>query len=60
MLRTLRARTRTLDVHHRIALRDGGAPHDPAKLEAVCRPCHRQLEKGAVVGSSEDVGSCAM
>jgi hypothetical protein len=35
---------KTLDVHHRIALKDGGLPCDPDNLEALCRPCHRTLE----------------
>ena len=29
-----------LEVHHRVALAEGGAAFDPANLEAVCRPCH--------------------
>jgi 5-methylcytosine-specific restriction protein A len=37
---------KTLDVDHRIALKDGGLPYDPDNLEALCRPCHRALEQG--------------
>ena len=37
---------KTLDVHHRIALKDGGLPYDLDNLEALCRPCHRVLEHG--------------
>ena len=29
-----------LEVHHRRAITDGGAPFDLGNLEAVCRPCH--------------------
>jgi HNH endonuclease len=36
--------TKTLDVHHRIPLKDGGLPYDPDILEVLCRPCHRTLE----------------
>ena len=35
---------KTLDVHHRIPLKDGGAPYDPDNLEVLCRPCHRELD----------------
>ena len=35
---------KTLDVHHRIPLKHGGPPYDPANLEALCRPCHRAVE----------------
>ena len=35
----------TLDVHHRIPLKDGGAPFDPDNLVVLCRPCHRALER---------------
>ncbi len=36
--------TTRLDVNHITALGDGGAPYDPANLEALCRPCHRASE----------------
>ncbi len=50
-MRTLRNPAKTLDVHHRIALRDGGAPYDPDNLEALCRPCHRaELPGGRLLG----------
>lgn len=44
---------KTLDVHHRIALRDGGLPYDTNNLEVLCRPCHRALEQpgGPLFGS---------
>lgn len=35
-----------LEVHHRRPLADGGAPFDPANLEAVCRRCHFKVEPG--------------
>jgi 5-methylcytosine-specific restriction protein A len=28
------------EVHHRIAVRDGGDPFDVAGLESLCKPCH--------------------
>ena len=31
-----------LEVHHLQALEDGGAPFDPANLQALCRGCHIQ------------------
>jgi HNH endonuclease len=45
---------KTLDVHHRIALKDGGPPYDMDNLEALCRPCHRSLEHagGSFLGSA--------
>lgn len=39
--RCCHGRAAATEVHHRIALRDGGT-HDPANLEAVCHPCHGQ------------------
>jgi hypothetical protein len=36
---------RSLDVHHRVALKDGGAPYDPTNLEVLCRSCHRDADK---------------
>ncbi len=38
---------KALDVHHRVALKDGGEPYDPDNLEVVCRPCHRAIETPA-------------
>jgi hypothetical protein len=35
---------KTLDVHHRTPLKDGGLPYDPDNLVVLCRPCHRELE----------------
>ena len=28
------------EVHHRIAVRDGGDPFDVDRLESLCKPCH--------------------
>jgi 5-methylcytosine-specific restriction protein A len=28
------------EVHHRIAMEDGGAPFDMANLVSTCKPCH--------------------
>jgi hypothetical protein len=36
---------RSLDVHHIIALKDGGAAYDPNNLQVLCRPCHRTADK---------------
>ncbi|MCY4020159.1 MAG: HNH endonuclease signature motif containing protein [Chloroflexi bacterium] len=33
-------RAARLEVHHRVALADGGAAFDVDNLEAVCRRCH--------------------
>ena len=30
------------EVHHKVALKDGGAALDPANLQAVCDDCHRE------------------
>ncbi len=35
---------RSLDVHHIVALKDGGAPYDPNNLEVLCRSCHRAAD----------------
>jgi 5-methylcytosine-specific restriction endonuclease McrA len=37
---------RKLEVHHRVPLRHGGAPFDLSNVEAICRRCHRLVEKG--------------
>ncbi|MGE5610162.1 MAG: HNH endonuclease, partial [Bacillota bacterium] len=34
-----------LDVHHVVAVRDGG-PDDDANLVALCRRCHNRIEHG--------------
>ena len=31
---------RRLEVHHRVALEDGGSKYDLDNLEVRCRPCH--------------------
>lgn len=35
---------RSLDVHHIIALKDGGAAFDPINLRVLCRSCHRTAD----------------
>ena len=32
-------------VHHRVDLRDGGAPRDPQNLASLCAPCHNQTTR---------------
>ena len=29
-----------MEVHHVVALEDGGAAYDPSNLESLCRGCH--------------------
>lgn len=31
------------EVHHRVALEDGGAPHAASNLISACKPCHSRL-----------------
>ena len=37
-----------LEVHHVVALRDGGAPYDLANLVTLCRACHLEAHHGRV------------
>lgn len=34
-----------LEVHHRVAVADGGPELDPGNLTAVCVPCHLRLHR---------------
>lgn len=39
--------TASNEVHHRIALKAGGAPLDPNNVDALCKPCHsRETSQG--------------
>ena len=38
---------RKLQVHHRIALKDGGAKYDLANLQTLCSDCHADRHRGA-------------
>ena len=31
------------EVHHRVALEDGGKPYSPSNLLSLCKPCHSRL-----------------
>jgi 5-methylcytosine-specific restriction endonuclease McrA len=37
---------RNLQVHHRTALKDGGAKYDLGNLETVCSSCHAERHRG--------------
>ena len=45
-----------LEVHHRVALEDGGAPYDLANLVALCVPCHQKQTRRQVAARSEVKG----
>jgi 5-methylcytosine-specific restriction endonuclease McrA len=35
-------RQAAVDVHHKVALRDGGKPFDMGSLASACQPCHQK------------------
>jgi hypothetical protein len=44
--------TERLEVHHRVALADGGAEFALSNLETLCGSCHRELHRGRDGGST--------
>lgn len=47
-VRCLPRLTPAVDVHHKIALRHGGAPFDQANCEALCHSCHAKLTRAGL------------
>jgi HNH endonuclease len=45
--------TERLEVHHRVALADGGAEFALSNLETLCGSCHRELHRGRDGGSTD-------
>jgi len=37
------------EVHHRVAMEDGGAEYDLTNLVSACKPCHSRATRAEVV-----------
>lgn len=44
------------EVHHKIALRDGGSRLDPDNFMAVCRACHQKFTQEEIAKRRENQG----
>ena len=45
-----------LEVHHKVALADGGAAYDLGNLAVLCVPCHQKATRRRLAARSKVVG----
>ena len=53
-IRELCNRTFANEVHHKIAMEDGGAPYDLDNLVSTCKPCHSRETRREMVARGGD------
>jgi 5-methylcytosine-specific restriction endonuclease McrA len=46
----LNCQVAAVEVHHRVAVADGGSVYDESNLISVCRPCHLETRRARLAG----------